>query len=133
LSQEAYIGKILKHFNLQDAKAIQMPIDPNTKLTKDKSPETNEEKDHMEKVPYHQAVGSLMWAAMATRPDIAFTVSLLLQFMESPGKAHWEAIKRVFKYLKGMKNNELIIGKTKDSLIGYCNVTITIAVPRSYY
>jgi hypothetical protein len=39
--------------------------------------------------------------------------------MESPGQAHWEAIKKVFKYLKGMKNSELIIGKSKSSLIGY--------------
>jgi hypothetical protein len=40
-----------------------------------------------------------MWAAIATRPNIAFTMSLLLQFMENPSKAHWEAIKGVFKYL----------------------------------
>jgi hypothetical protein len=60
LSQEAYIDKILKHFNLQDAKTVQMPIDPNMKLTKDQSSKTNEEKDRMKKVPYCQAVGSLM-------------------------------------------------------------------------
>jgi hypothetical protein len=41
---------------------------------------------------------SLMWAAIMTRLDIAFAISLLSQFMESPGEAHWEAIKRVFKY-----------------------------------
>jgi hypothetical protein len=46
-------------------------------------------------------------------------VSLLSQFMESPGQAHWEAIKWVFKYLKGTKNNELIIGRSKSGLIGY--------------
>jgi hypothetical protein len=74
-------------------KQFKLPVDPNTKLTKDHSPKTDEEKDHMRKVPYRQAVGSLMWAAMATRLDIAFTVSLLSQFMESPGQAHWEAIK----------------------------------------
>jgi hypothetical protein len=44
-----------------------------------------------------------MWAAITTRPDIAFTVSLLSQFMENPGEAHWEAIKRVLKYLKETK------------------------------
>jgi hypothetical protein len=60
-----------------------------------------------------------MWAAVATRPDIAFAVSLLSQFMENPGRIHWEAIKRVFRYLRGTKNNELILGKTKDGLVGY--------------
>jgi hypothetical protein len=66
-------------------------------------------------------MGSLMWAAIATRPDIAFTVSLLSQFMENPGEAHWEAINSVFKYLKGTKN-KLIIGKIKNSLVGYSGV-----------
>jgi hypothetical protein len=86
-----------------------MPIDPNMKLTKDR----------MRNIPYHQAMGSLMWAAIVMRPNIAFAVSLLSQSMESPGIAHWEVIKRVFKYLKGMKNNELVIGKIRNSLIGY--------------
>jgi hypothetical protein len=76
----------------------------------------------MKNVPYYQAMGSLMWAAIMTRPDIAFAMSLLLQFMENPGKAHWEAIKRVLKYLKGIKNNELIIGKIKNCLIGYLDI-----------
>jgi hypothetical protein len=119
LSQEAYIERILRRFNLQDAKTVSMPIDPNTKLNKNQCSQTDEEKDRMRNVPYHQAVGSLMWAAVVTRPDIAFAVSLLSQFMENPGKTHWEAIKRVFKYLKGTKNNELIIGKIKNGLIGY--------------
>jgi hypothetical protein len=119
LSQEVYIEKIFRCFNLQDAKHVSMPIDPNTKLTKDQCPNTNEEKDRMKNVPYCQAVGSLMWAAIAIRPDIAFAVLLLSQFMESPGIAHWEVIKRVFKYLKGMKNNKLVIGKIRNGLIGY--------------
>jgi hypothetical protein len=73
----------------------------------------------MKNVPYCQAVGSLIWAAIATRPDITFAVLLLSQFMENPSEAHWEVIKRVLKYLKGTKNNKLIIGKIKNSLIGY--------------
>jgi hypothetical protein len=79
----------------------------------------DEEKEAMRKVPYHQAIGSLMWATVVMRPDIAFTVSLLLQFMENPGRTHWEVIKRVFRYLKRMKNNELILGKNRNSLVGY--------------
>jgi hypothetical protein len=58
------------------------------KLSKDQCPETEEDKDQMKNVPYCQAMGSLMWAAITTRPDIAFTVSLLSQFMENPGEAH---------------------------------------------
>jgi hypothetical protein len=48
----------------------------------------------MRNVPYQQAMMmSLMWAAIATRPDIAFAVSLVSQFMDNPGEVHWEAIK----------------------------------------
>jgi hypothetical protein len=119
LSQNAYIEKILKCFNLQEAKAISMPIDPNTKMSKDQCATSEKEKDRMKNVLYRQAVGSLMWAAVATRPDIAFIVSLLSQFMENPGEVHWEGIQRVLRYLKGTKNNKLIIGKSKSGLIGY--------------
>ena len=93
ISQEAYIDSILARFNLQDAKSYSSPLDPNVKLSKDQCPITDEEKKTMEKVPYRQAIGSLMWAAVATQPDIAFAVSLLSQFLENPGKVHWNAVK----------------------------------------
>ncbi|KFD60198.1 hypothetical protein M514_09835 [Trichuris suis] len=51
--------------------------------------------------PYRSAVGSLMYLAIATRPDIAFAVSTASQKLESPTKADWEAVKRIFKYLRG--------------------------------
>jgi hypothetical protein len=61
-----------------------MPIDLKIKLSKDQCALSEKQKDHMNKVPYCQAVGLLMWAAVATRPDIAFAMSLLSQFMENP-------------------------------------------------
>jgi len=73
----------------------------------------------MERVPYQQAIGSLMWAAVATRPDIAFAVSLLSQFLENLGQIHWDAVKRVLKYLKGMKNKRLVLGGNREGLVGY--------------
>ena len=57
----------------------------------------------MEKVPYRQAIGSLMWAAVATQPDNAFAVSLLSQFLENPGEMHWNVTKSVLKYPKELK------------------------------
>ena len=65
-SQQAYIERILERFNLQDAKTYATPLDPNVKLTKDQCPTTNEEKERMKKVPYRQAISSLMWTAVAT-------------------------------------------------------------------
>jgi hypothetical protein len=73
----------------------------------------------MKKTPYREAVGSLMYAAVATRPDITFAVSTLSQFLENPGEAHWEAVKRVFRYLAGTKNYSLTYGNERHDLIGY--------------
>ena len=52
-------------------------------------------------VPYASAVGSLMYAMVCTRPDIAYVVGVLSRYMSKPGKEHWTAIKRVFRYLRG--------------------------------
>jgi len=63
------------------------------KLSKDNCPTNDNEKKAMEKIPYRQAIGSLMWAAVATCPDISFAVSLLSQFLENPGIMHWNMVK----------------------------------------
>ena len=111
-SQEVYISKILNQFNLQDSKTHITPIDPNIPYSKDQCSSTDEEKATMLKIPYREAIGSLMWPAVATQPDIAFPVSLLSQFLKNPGEIHWKAVKRVMRYLSGMKNYKLTLGKT---------------------
>ena len=55
----------------------------------------------MSHVPYANAVGSLMYALVCTRPDIAHTVGVLSRYMSKPGKDRWETVKRVFMYLRG--------------------------------
>jgi hypothetical protein len=62
-----------------------------------------------------------MWAAVATRPDIAFAVSLLSQFLENPSMIHWNAAKRVLRYLKGTKDKKLVLGKGCGDITGYCD------------
>ena len=79
----------------------------------------------MSKIPYREAIGSLMWAAVATRPDIAFAVSLLSQFLENPGEIHWKAVERIMRYLNGMKNYKLTLGRNHDSLLGYADADWT--------
>ena len=97
------------------------PIDPNIQSTKDHCSSTDDEKVAMSKIPYREAIGSLMWAAVATWPDIAFAVSSLSQFLENPGEIHWKAVKRVMRYLKGTKNYKLTLGINHDSLLGYAD------------
>ena len=55
----------------------------------------------MSHVSYANAVGSLMYAMVYTRPDIAHAMGVLSRYMSKPGKEHWTIVKRVFRYLRG--------------------------------
>jgi hypothetical protein len=81
-------------------------------------------------VPYREAVGALNWAALATRPDIAFAVSTVARFAANPGPVHWEAVKRIFRYLAGTHNLWLTYGETKRVLIGYADADGSMAEDR---
>jgi Reverse transcriptase (RNA-dependent DNA polymerase) len=77
LPQCVYIEKILEHF-----------IDPHHKLSLSQSPSTPRQSGDMCNVPYREAIGSLMYTALGTCPDISFAVSFLAQFMQNPGRPH---------------------------------------------
>ena len=64
-------------------------------------PKTQEEMDYMSKVPYASTVGSLMYAMVFTRPDIAHAVGVVSRYMNNPGKEHWMAVKWILRYLRG--------------------------------
>ena len=119
LSQTAYIESIINRFNLTDAKSASTPMDPGVTLCKTDAPSSPAEAAHMKSVPYREAIGSLMYASVATRPDITFAVSTLSQFLDNPGEAHWEAVKRVFRYLAGTKHLALTYGEERHDLVGY--------------
>jgi hypothetical protein len=119
LSQHAYIEAIITRFNFNDLKPCSTPMDPSAPLLKSQSPSKLEDVIKMRNVPYREAVGSLMYAAMGTRPDIAFATSTVAQFLENPGWAHWEAVKRIFRYLLGTKKLELTYGGEERGLVGY--------------
>ena len=93
LSQHAYIDVIITKFNFNNLKPSSIPIDPSAPLSKSQSPSKIENIAKMKNIPYREAVGSLMYAAMGTRPDIVFATSTVAQFSDNPGWAHWEAVK----------------------------------------
>ncbi|KAH9752456.1 hypothetical protein KPL71_014688 [Citrus sinensis] len=72
VSQERYILKVLDRFDMLDAKSVQTPLGSQFKLSKVQAPVTNQDKSMMSEVPYAQAVGSLMYAMVCTRADIAY-------------------------------------------------------------
>lgn len=85
-------------------------------------PKNQSEADEMSRVPYQEAIGSIMYAAQLTRPDICFAVSALSRYNQKPGKAHWNAVKRVFRYLKGTVDAKLVFRRDGNSeIIGYCD------------
>ena len=55
----------------------------------------------MKRVPYASAVGSLMYAMLCTRPDICLDIGMVSRYQSNPVPAHWKAIKRLLRYLKG--------------------------------
>jgi hypothetical protein len=122
LGQAKYIENVLKRFRMEDCKPIGTPLDTNSKLTKAMAPKSDAEIEEMQSIPYQSAVGSLMYAMLGTRPDIAYVVGALSQYCSNPGPAHWNAIKRVFRYLKGTINYTLRYeGNNKDRLVGFCD------------
>lgn len=122
INQRKYITEILQRFNMADCNPVSTPLDINQKLSKEMSPKLPDEITEMSRIPYQQAVGSLLYASQGTRPDIAFAVSLVSRFNNNPGKAHWNAVKRIFRYLKGTLGLTLIYSKDPNSdIVGYCD------------
>jgi hypothetical protein len=85
----------------------------------DQSPSTSDEINEMGDIPYQRGIGLLMYAATSTRPDIAFPIAILSQFMCNPGWIHWEAVKDVIRYLKGMADLTLMLGGSAHGLEAY--------------
>ncbi len=86
---------------MSDCNSVSTPLDPHIKLSSSMSPTTPKEWETMRHVPYLQILGAIAFLAIATRPDIAFAVSVLSRFSKNPGIQHWEALKRLLRYLKG--------------------------------
>ncbi|GJV88834.1 retrovirus-related pol polyprotein from transposon TNT 1-94 [Tanacetum coccineum] len=119
LSQKSYVKKILQRFNMQDCKPILTPFPTDVKLSSKMSPSSEKERMEMSRVPYASAVGSLMFAMICTRPDIAHAVGVVSRYMAEPGRGHWEAVKRILRYIKGTSDVALCFGDSDLIVTGY--------------
>ena len=104
---------------MDNAKAVSCPLAAHFKLSTKQCPSTYEKKKKMQHVPYASAVGSLMYAMVCTRPDIAHAVSTVSRFMSNPGRPHWEAVKWILRYLRGSTNLKLCFGSSEPVLVAY--------------
>ena len=71
-----------------------------------------------------------MYATTATQPDITFATSMLAQFAQNPTQVHWEATKRVVRYLKTTRDLELTYGTRDMTTMGYSDADHTLQLHR---
>lgn len=95
LHQQCYAEKVLMRFNMANCKSVTTPADPNQVLS-------HFERKSDSKFPYREAVGSLMYLAIATRPDLSYAVGCVSRYLEKPSSEHINAVKRILRYLKGI-------------------------------
>lgn len=119
LSQEKYVERVIKRFNMYNAKPVNIPLANHFKLSKNSCPSSKKEIEKMSLIPYSSAVGSLMYAMVCTRPDITYAVGMVSHFLSNPRKEHWETVKWILRYFKGTSKICLCYGGTDSILEGY--------------
>ena len=119
LSQKNYLLKVLRRFNMQDCKPISTPLSVGYKLSSSMCPSNEAQRMEMSRVPYASAVGSLMYAMICTRPDIAHAIGMVSRFMANPGQEHWNAVKRILRYIKGTSSAALCYRGSQYVVRGY--------------
>lgn len=111
--QSSYVRKVLKRFNMENCNPVATPSDSNQVLhgfTESKA----------SNYPYREAVGSLMYLSVGTRPDITHVVGIASRYLENPTTVHENHVKGIFKYLKGTINYGLLYFNSKKlRLTGY--------------
>ena len=110
IDQELYIQSMLQKYQFQDCHPVSTPAEPGTNLRPagtDESLETN--------FPYAQIIGSLQFAALTTRPDIAYAVNNAAQFKNHPLTTNCNAVRRILKYLQGTSTYRLPLGGNQSS------------------
>jgi len=125
LSQKNYLKKILRRFNMQDCKPISTLLPVNFKLSSSMSPSNEAERMEMSRVPYVSVVGSLMFAMICIRPDIAQAVGAASRYLANPGREHWNTIKRILRYIKGTSDAALCYGGSEFTVRGYVDLDFT--------
>jgi hypothetical protein len=122
INQRSYIEAMVEKFGLKDAKPQYVPMDPGSKYSKSQSPMSPKQEMEMRNVPYAQAIGSALWPIMVYRADAAAAIGILSQFIQNPGRVHWQALKTLIAYLGTTKHLWLSMGGSENvDGVGYCD------------
>ena len=112
LTQERYALDILKRSGMQLCKPVHTPLSP----TEKPSIESGDKLGPDDSTKYRSMVGALQYLTL-TRPDIAFAVNKVCQFLHAPTTVHWSAVKRILRYVKGTVNLGLQIRRSRSMLV----------------
>src|SRR6185312_9393097 len=124
LSQDTYIDKVLKRFNMEEAKKGFLPMSHGIHLSKTQCPTTTDERERMSKVPYASAIGSIMYVMISTRPDVSYALTVMSKYQSDPGESHWTAVKNILKYLRRTKDVFLVYGGEAELVVtGYTDAS----------
>jgi hypothetical protein len=110
LSQSTYLDKILKRFRMEISRKGNLPIMKGVSLSVTQCPTTEKEKSVMSDIPYASAIGSIMYAMLSTRPDVALTLRLTSCYQSNLGMSHWSAVMSILKFLRRTKDMVLVYG-----------------------
>ncbi|MEN7973604.1 MAG: reverse transcriptase domain-containing protein, partial [Verrucomicrobiota bacterium] len=118
LGQEKYVNDVLAKFDMYDSKSISTPMSVREGLMTDGAPVPSSAAVSHPVDPhlYKSAVGSLLYIAVATRPDIATAVNTVAKHNSDPKLVHWAAVKRIMRYLKGTAHLGLLYRGTSPKL-----------------
>ena len=105
---------MLDRFDFNNCKPVSTPADINSHL----EPSTNDS-ELVDQTNYMSAVGSLLYLSTKTRPDIAYAVENVPKYCSKPNNKHWNAVKRIFRYLKGTIDLGISYCNNKYELVGY--------------
>lgn len=99
LDQEHYAIKIIEKFGMDECKPVRTPIETNLQLSRADGKPTSQ--------PFRELIGSLMYLALGTRPDLSYAISYLSRFQEGATDEHYAYLKRILRYLRGTSNLKL--------------------------
>ena len=100
LSQKSYIDTVVKRYGMPNCKPGDTPIAKEDKFNLNQCLKNNFEEKEMQKILYTSVVGSLMYAQVCTRLDIAYITRMLGRYLSNPRIDHWKVAKRVLRYLQ---------------------------------
>jgi len=112
LYQKNYVIKVLG-FNMTEVRPVITLLTGHFKLSFKQCSQSLEEENEISRILYISAVGSLMYVMVCTRSDLAYAVNTISRFMSNAGKQHWEAVKWVLRYLRGIARLRIVFQRLK--------------------